>query len=92
MFDPVTDQHLRMRRMGTPMSAIEAEPAHRTSLRCNVCGREIRPEEQVFWVDNETHCFQCHGMLDYELEKERERDEDVRQTGTKWDREEQGGE
>jgi hypothetical protein len=92
MFDPVTDEHLRLRRLGAPVAVPEGEPAHRTSLRCNVCSREIRPEEDVFWVDNETHCFQCHSMLDFELEKEREHDVDVRQTGTKWQRDDGGQE
>jgi hypothetical protein len=53
-------------------------------LVCHVCAREIRPEEQFFWVDNAPHCFQCHEMLEFELEKEREEEGRVRQTGTKW--------
>ncbi len=90
MFDPVTDDALRLRRMGTTTLAPAAEPTSRTSLLCSVCGREIRPEEKVHWVGEDVHCFQCHTMLDYEYEKERKVDEEVRSTGTKWDKDQQG--
>ena len=60
------------------------EPVVRTSLICHVCTREIRPEEELFWVDNSPHCFQCHGMLEFELHKEREEESKVREAGTKW--------
>ena len=89
MFDPVTDEVLRRRRQGFVPQEPSGEPKHRTSLVCHVCGREIRPEEEFFTVDGNPHCFQCHGMLEFELEKERERDAEVRKTGTKWDAEEE---
>jgi hypothetical protein len=46
----------------------------------------MRPEEEVFWVGHEPHCFQCHSMLDYELGKERERDAEAKEKGTKWEK------
>ena len=88
MFDPVTDEALRLRRMGTSTPAPAAEPTSRTSLMCSVCSREIRPEEKVHWVGEEVHCFQCHSMLEYELDKERQVDAEVRSTGTKWEKDE----
>ncbi len=89
MFDPVTDEALRLRRMGTSSPTPVAEPTSRTSLVCSVCGREIRPEEKVHWVGEEVHCFQCHSMLEYEYDKEREVDIDIRDKGTKWDKDQQ---
>lgn len=89
MFDPVTDEALRLRRMGAAPHAPAAEPTSRTSLVCSVCSREIRPKEMVHWVGADVHCFQCHSMLDYEYEKERKVDEEVRSTGTKWDKDQQ---
>jgi hypothetical protein len=84
MFDPVTEEALRIRRLNAPPTAPLEDPASRTSLICSVCEREIRPEEQVFWVDDEVHCFQCHDMLKYEYDKERKTDEDMREKGTRW--------
>ena len=74
MFDPVTDEVLRRRRQGFVPGEPVCEPAHRTSLVCTVCKREIRPEEEFFCVGVEAHCFQCHDMLTYEYRKEREED------------------
>ncbi len=85
MFDPVTDEALRIRRRGPPAVVRTVDPASRTSLICSVCSREIRPEEKVFWVGEEVHCFQCHSMLEFELDKEREVDAEVRDKGTRWD-------
>lgn len=85
MFDPVTNEALRRRRFGAPILTPLEEPASRTSLICNVCTREISPEEQVFWVGEEVHCFQCHDMLKYEYDKERNIDTEVREKGTRWD-------
>ena len=59
-------------------------PPPRSSLVCSVCGREIRPEEQVFWVMDEVHCFQCNDMLEFEYDKERKVDKEMRETGTRW--------
>lgn len=58
----------------------------RTSLVCSVCGREVRPEERVFWAAGEVHCSQCHDMLEFEYDQERRVDRDVRKRGTRWDR------
>jgi hypothetical protein len=82
VFDPVTNEVLRRRGM-TVGAAVEAPPS-RSSLFCSVCKREIRPEEEVFWVGEEVHCFQCHDMLDFEYVKERKVDEEVRKKGTRW--------
>ena len=90
MFDPVTDEALRIRRRGPPAVVRTVDPTSRTSLICSVCSREIRPEEEVFWVGEEVHCFQCHSMLEYELEEERKIDTEAREKGTRWDSE--GGE
>lgn len=85
MFDPVTDHVLQMRRRGAPAPVPGGEPVSRTSRICSVCKREIRPEEQVFWVGVEAHCFQCHDMLKYEYDKERVVDAEVREKGTRWE-------
>ena len=87
MFDPVTNEVLRLRRRGA-VTKVEA-PTPRSSLFCSVCKREIRPEEEVFWVGDEVHCFQCHDMLEYEYDKERKVDEDVRASGTRWEKEQE---
>ena len=55
MFDPVTDEVLRRRRQGFVPGEPVCEPAHRTSLVCTVCKREIRPEEEFFCVGVEAH-------------------------------------
>ena len=84
MFNAVTEHVLRLRRRRAPRAA-KAAPAPPSSSRvCSVCHREIALEEQLFIVDREVHCPQCHGMLEYELGKEREVDKDVREKGTKW--------
>lgn len=85
MFDSVTMAAIRLRRRRVPPTVVEREPAHRTSLVCAVCEREIRPEEEFFWVDKEVHCFQCHSMLDYELQKDRECETEVKEKGTRWE-------
>jgi hypothetical protein len=85
VFDPVTEQALRLRRRDAE-TRVEA-PTPRSSLFCSVCGREVRPEEEVFWVGEEVHCFQCHDMLDFEYEKERMADTEARERGTRWKRE-----
>lgn len=87
MFDPVTDEALRLRRRGAIAPSVQ-RPISRTSLVCSVCKREMGPEEQVFWVSGEAHCFQCHSMLEYEYGKEREADHATREKGTRWKREE----
>jgi hypothetical protein len=84
MFDPVTDEVLRRRRLGAAYTDVTEQSASMTSLICSVCKREIRPEEQVFWVSDEVHCFQCHSMLDYEYDKERKDDVEMRKKGTRW--------
>lgn len=84
MFDPVTDEVLRRRRAGMTREVPVSEPAVRSSLMCSVCKREIRPEEDIFWVAGEVHCQQCHGMLEYEYSKERRADKEMRETGTRW--------
>ena len=86
MFDPVTDEALRLRRRGAPAPTMDQESSHKTSLVCHVCSREIRPEEELFWVDNVPHCFQCHDMLAFELEKERGLDSDMKDKGTRWEK------
>jgi hypothetical protein len=90
MFDPVTDEALRLRRLGARGSVVAEVPVQRTSLVCHVCGREIRPEEELFWADNAPHCFQCHDMLEFELQKERKDESRVREHGTKWKKDEEG--
>ena len=87
MFDPVTDEALRLRRLSATGTVLAREPALRTSLVCHVCSREIRPDEEFFWADNEPHCFQCHDMLEFELAAEREEEMKVREKGTKWSKE-----
>ena len=84
MFDPVTDEALRRRRQGATFTSPPEEPVNRTSLICSVCAREIRAEEEFYWVSEEVHCYQCHSMLDFELVKEREADKEMRETGTRW--------
>jgi hypothetical protein len=84
MFDPVTNEALRRRRLSTPPTARPEELERRTSLVCSVCDREIRPDEQVFWVGEEMHCYQCHDMLKFEYDKERQVDAEVREKGTRW--------
>ena len=85
MFDPVTDEALRIRRRGPPAVVRTVDATSRTSLICNVCSREILPEEEVSWVGEEVHCFQCHSMLEYELDEERKIDGKVREKGTRWE-------
>ncbi len=87
MFDPVTDEALRIRRRGPPTVVRTIDTASRTSLICSVCSREIRPEEDVFWVSEEVHCFQCHSMLEFEYDEERKIDAKVRVDGTHWENE-----
>jgi hypothetical protein len=84
MFDPVTDEALRLRRMSTSSEVPVEGPIIRSSLICSVCGREIRVEERVFWVSQEVHCFQCHDMLDFEYTEERKVDREMREKGTRW--------
>jgi hypothetical protein len=84
MFDPVTDEVLRRRRMGVTSQVPVQEPAARSSRICSVCQREIRPEEDLFWVAGEVHCYQCHGMLEFEYSKERKVDKEMREAGTRW--------
>jgi hypothetical protein len=84
MFDPVTNEALRLRRLNAEPPAEPEEADRRTRLVCNVCAREIGPEEQVFWVGEEVHCFQCHDMLKYEYDRERKADERMREKGTRW--------
>ncbi len=84
MFDPVTDEVLRRRRLGMTGQVPASEPAARSSLVCSVCHREMGPEEDVFWVAGEVHCQQCHGMLEFEYSKERKADREMRETGTRW--------
>ncbi len=86
MFDVVTQHTLRLRRLRAPRSGREAPAPSRTSRVCSVCHREIALDEQLFLVDREVHCPQCHGMLEYELGKERESDIDVRASGTRWEK------
>lgn len=85
MFDPVTNDAVRLwwRSIRSP-SPVDAD--HRTSLLCRVCRREMRPEEEVQWVGNEPHCHQCHDMLGFELNKERELDARHRRGETRWEK------
>ena len=83
MFDVVTEHVLRLRRSRAPRVPVAPAPS-RSSRVCSVCHREIALDEQLFLVDKEVHCAQCHGMLEYELGKEREVDKDLRTKGTKW--------
>ncbi len=86
MFDAVTEEALRLRRSrGTRPPVESKEPEKRTALICSVCSREIHPHEEFHYVGHEVHCAQCHEMLEYELEKERELEEEVRVLGTKWE-------
>lgn len=84
MFDPVTDEALRRRRQGATFTTPSEDLSRRTSLICSVCAREIRAEEKVFWVTDQVHCFQCHDMLEFEYDKERKADTELRETGTRW--------
>ena len=84
MFDPVSDEVLRRRRLGLIRDLPPVDPSSRTALVCSVCGREMSPEEHVFLVMGEVHCAQCHDMLEFELERERQVDKDIRTNGTRW--------
>jgi len=84
MFDPVTAHALRRRRSRAPLPS-GAPEAPRSSRICTVCGRDVALGEELFLVDKEVHCSQCHGMLAYELGKEREADATARSKGTKWE-------
>ncbi len=84
MFDPVTAHALRRRRSRAPRAS-EVPGPPRSSRVCTVCGRDVALGEELFLVDKQVHCSQCHGMLAYELGKEREADTAVRTKGTKWD-------
>ena len=84
MFDPVTDEVLRRRRLGLLHDLPPVDSRSRTVLVCSVCGREMSPEEHVYMVTGEVHCAQCHGMLEFELERERHVDKEMRTTGTRW--------
>lgn len=86
MFDPVSDEVLRRRRMGLLQEIPPPDPRSRTALVCRVCGREMSPEEKVFLVAGEVHCEQCQGMLESELGRERQAEKDARDTGTRWQR------
>jgi hypothetical protein len=94
MFDAVTNEALRLRRIrGTRPPVEPKEPEKRTALICSVCDREMHPGEPIKYVGHEVHCSQCHEMLEYELEKEREQEEEVRALGTKWEApKDEGGE
>jgi hypothetical protein len=85
MFDPVTDEVLRRRRMGLLHEIPSQDPRSRTALVCSVCGREMSPEEKVYMVAGEVHCGGCHDMLDFELGKERQANRELRDRGTRWD-------
>ena len=85
MFDPVTNDAIRLRRRSLPSLPPETSD-HLTTLFCRVCKREISPEEDFIWVGTEPHCFQCHEMLAFELEKEREMDEKHRRGETRWEK------
>lgn len=87
MFDPVTDEVLRRRRMGLVRELPPEDIDRRTSRICSVCDREIRAEEKEFWAAGEVHCYQCHGMLEFEYGEERKRDKEMRETGTRWQQE-----
>ena len=84
MFDTVTEQALRLRRLRAPRAAGAEDLAKRTDRLCAVCEREISVDEQLFFVDKEVHCAQCHDMLTYELGKERALDAETKSKGTKW--------
>lgn len=86
MFDPVSDEVLRRRRMGLLHEITPPDPRSRTALVCSVCGREMSPEEHVYLVTGEVHCEQCHGMLEFELDRERQAERDARDRGTRWQR------
>jgi hypothetical protein len=86
MFDPVTDEVLRRRRMGLLRELPPVDPSSRTALVCSVCGREMSPEEHVHMVTGEVHCGGCHSMLEFELSREREVDREQREKGTRWDK------
>jgi hypothetical protein len=84
MFDTVTEQALRLRRLRAPRPAGAEDAAKRTGRICVVCKREVSVDEPLFFVDREVHCAQCHDMLTCELGKERAQDAEVKKKGTKW--------
>jgi hypothetical protein len=84
MFDTVTEQALRLRRLRAPHPAGAEDLSKRTGRICVVCKREVSVDEPLFFVDREAHCAQCHDMLTFELGKERARDAEVKEKGTKW--------
>jgi len=84
MFDTVTEEALRLRRLRAPRPAGTKGKDRRTDRICAVCDREVSVDEPLFMVDREVHCAQCHDMLTYELGKEREQDAKVKAQGTKW--------
>lgn len=84
MFDTVTEQALRLRRLRAPHAAAEGDADRRTGRVCAVCKREISVDEPLFFVDREVHCAQCHDMLTFELGKERAKDAAAKRGGTKW--------
>ena len=84
MFDTVTEQALRLRRLRAPRLVEAYDLKKRTGRICAVCKREISTDEPLFFVDKEVHCAQCHDMLTYELGKERERASQAKAHGTKW--------
>ncbi len=88
MFDPVTDEVLRRRRTGLVQDLPRDEAGSRTLLVCSVCGREIGTGEQIFWVGGEIHCSQCHSMLEFEYDRERKVDREMRDKGTRWQKRE----
>jgi len=84
MFDTVTEQALRLRRLRAPHPADVEDATKRSGRICVVCKREVAVDEPLFFVDREAHCAQCHDMLTYELGKERAKDVEVKKKGTKW--------
>ena len=84
MFDTVTEEALRLRRLRAPRLEGTKGKDRRTDRICAVCDREVSVDEPLFMVDREVHCAQCHDMLTYELGKEREQDAKVKAQGTKW--------
>ena len=84
MFDTVTGEALRLRRLRAPRPAGAEDADRRTDRICAVCKREISVDEPLFFVDRETHCAQCHDMLTYELGRERALDAEAKKKGTRW--------
>jgi hypothetical protein len=84
MFDTVTEQAIRLRRLRAPRPAGAEGADRRTDRICAVCEREISMDEPLHFVDREVHCAQCHDMLIYELGKERAQDAEAKKKGTKW--------